>query len=88
MPVLALPSLCDLHIPVFSLAFKSESARSLGIVAPLQFLKPQANKGVCMHHRLEPEAGSACYDLRHVRQCLAIASAHSFPAMPLWAFTL
>ena len=33
--VLALPSLCDLHISVFSLAFKSESARSLGVVAPL-----------------------------------------------------
>ena len=32
--VLALPSLCDLHISVFSLAFKSESARSLGVVTP------------------------------------------------------
>jgi len=32
---LALPSLCDLHISVFSLAFNSESARSLGVVVPL-----------------------------------------------------
>ena len=32
---LMLPSLCDLHISVFSLAFISESARSLGVIAPL-----------------------------------------------------
>jgi hypothetical protein len=35
MSVLALPSLCDLHISVFSLAYKSESARGLGELAPL-----------------------------------------------------
>ena len=35
VPVLALPSLCDLHISVFSSAFQSESSRSLGVIAPL-----------------------------------------------------
>ena len=35
MSVLALPSLCALHIFVFSLATISESAQSLGELAPL-----------------------------------------------------
>jgi len=35
LSVLALPSLCDSYIFVFSLAFKSEIAQSLGVIAPL-----------------------------------------------------
>jgi len=78
LPVAVIPCVCfgtpHLHISVFSLAFKSESARtkprcscpsSSGILIGVFSRKPVIKVCVCITV-LEPEAESACHDLHHV----------------------